>query len=605
MHEHIIVGLAAILFFAVSSQWLAWRLKVPSILILLGTGLLVGPFLHLIHPDRLLGDLLFPVVSLSVAIILFEGGLSLKVSELREIGGAVSRLMTAAVIITWVLVAWAAHAVVGLSLTTSIIYGAILVVTGPTVIIPLLQQVRPARRVGSLARWEGIVNDPVGAILAVLVLEAVLIGGFPQAFGAEFVAILKTLLSALLLGVAGAAVLVLLMKNFLIPDHLDEVITLMVVVVAFTVANMIQAESGLLVVTILGIILANQKYVPVRHIITFKENLSVLLISGLFIILAARLQLDDLAQIGWREAAFVLLLIFAVRPLAIYLSTWRSELDWREKLFLSFLAPRGIVAAAVASLFSFTLVDAGYADAGRLIPLTFFVIICTVAFYGIIAAPLARRLQLAKRNPQGVLFVSAHSWAREAALALQREGLEVLLVDTNYGNLSAARMQGLTTWHGSILAEEVTEELPLFGVGKLLAMTGNDEVNAMAAQRFAELFGRAETYQLSCLGKRTGGQSNMAMEQCGRLLFSAEADYGALNADVAAGAKIKRTALTQEFGFKEFQELYGDKALPLFLITEEKKLQVFTTDRPLQPKPGQFLISLVRDTAVLEERTQS
>ncbi len=597
MHEHIIVGLAAILFFAVSSQWLAWRLKVPSILILLGTGLLVGPFLHLIHPDRLLGDLLFPVVSLSVAIILFEGGLSLKVSELREIGGAVSRLMTAAVIITWVLVAWAAHAVVGLSLTTSIIYGAILVVTGPTVIIPLLQQVRPARRVASLARWEGIVNDPIGAILAVLVLEAVLVGGFPQALGTELAAIGKTLIAALLLGVVSAAALILLLKKYLIPDYLDEVITLMVVVVAFTAANTIQKEAGLLVVTILGILLANQKYVPVRHIITFKENLSLLLISGLFIILAARLQFDDLAQIGWRDGVFVLFLIFIIRPLAIYLSTWRSELNWREKTFLALLAPRGIVAAAVASIFSFTLVKAGYADAQRLIPLTFFVIICTVTFYGLLAAPLARRLQLAKRNPQGVLFAGAHDWAREMAIALQKEGLEVLIVDTNYANLSAARMQNLTTWHGSILAENVAEELPLFGVGKLLALTGNDEVNVLATQHFAELFGRAETYQLSCLGKKSGGQNTMAMDQCGRLLFSAEASYGALGADFANGAKIKRTALTEEFGYKEFGELYGQRALPLFLITEEKKLQVFTADRPLVPRAGQLLICLVKEEA--------
>ncbi len=597
MDEHIIFGFAAILFFAVSAQWLAWRLKVPSILILLGTGLLVGPVLHLIHPDQLLGDLLYPVVSLSVAIILFEGGLSLRVAELREIGGAVTRLITTAVVITWALVAWAAYAVVGLSLTTSIIYGAILVVTGPTVIIPLLQQVRPARRVASLARWEGIVNDPIGAILAVLVLEAVLVGGFPQAVGTELAAIGKTLVSALLLGGAGAAMLILLMKNFLIPDYLDEVITLMVVVVAFTAANALQSEAGLLVVTILGILLANQKYVPVKHIITFKENLSVLLISGLFIILAARLQFDELAQIGVREVAFVLLLIFVVRPLAIYLSTWRSELDWREKTFLAFLAPRGIVAAAVASIFSFTLVDAGYDDANRLISLTIFVIICTVTFYGLLAAPLARRLQLAKRSPQGVLFAGAHDWAREMAIALQKEGLEVLMVDTNYANLSAARMQNLTTWHGSILAENVAEELPLFGVGKLLALTGNDEVNVLATQRFAELFGRAETYQLSCLGKKSGGQNNMAMDQCGRLLFSTEASYGALSADFAAGAKIKRTALTQEFGYKEFGELYGERVLPLFLITEEKKLQVFTADRPLSPRPGQLLISLVRETA--------
>ncbi|HPI72054.1 MAG TPA: cation:proton antiporter [bacterium] len=594
MSESVLIGLAAITFSAISAQWLAWRLKVPSILILLGAGLLVGPLFHLIAPDRLLGDLLYPVVSLSVAVILFEGGLSLRLSELKEIGGAVRNLISIAVLITWVIAAAAAFYVVGLSLPTSIIYSAILVVTGPTVIIPLLQQVRPVRRVSSLARWEGIVNDPVGAILAVLVSEAVLVGGFPQAFSTGLLAILKIVFSASVLGVAAAALLVFLLKNFLIPDHLDEVITLMLVIVSFTAANLIQKESGLLVVTIIGIVLANQKFVSVKHIITFKENLSVLLISGLFIVLAARLQLADLKQIGWRESAFVAILIFFTRPLAIFLSTWKSDLNMREKTFLAFLAPRGIVAAAVASVFSFTLVAAGYGDAQRLIPLTFFIIICTVTFYGLLAAPLARKLNLAKENPQGVLFVGAHDWARELAESLKREGLEVLMVDTNYANLSASRMRGLATHHGSITSEDIASELNLFGIGKLLALTANDEVNALASQHFIDLFGRAETYQLSCLGKRIGNQANLSVDQCGRMLFSPKATFAGLNALFAEGARLKTTALTREFDFNAYQAFYRDKAMPLFLITEDKKLQVFTSDRPLYPKPGQILISVVR-----------
>lgn len=596
MSEHLIIGLTAITFLAISAQWAAWRLKLPSILILLLAGFLVGPILGLLHPDHLLGDLLYPVVSLSVAIILFEGGLSLKIAELKEIGGAVRNLITVAILITWVIVALAAHFVAGFSAAIAILYGAILVVTGPTVIIPLLQQIRPSRRVGSLARWEGIVNDPLGAILAVLVLEAILVGGFPKAIGAELLSILKTVLAALFWGGASAVLLIVLLKNFLIPDHLEEVVTLMLVIVSFTAANLIQRESGLLVVTIFGIILANQKYVSIKHIITFKENLSVLLIAGLFIILSARLDLSVLQHIGLREFAFVAILILIARPVAIYLSTLGTELNWREKTFLAFLAPRGIVAAAVTSLFSFTLVEVGYSEAERFIPLTFFVIICTVTFYGLLAAPLARRLGVAKKNPQGVLFVGAHDWARQLAAVLHKEGLDVLVVDTNYQNISEARMLGLQTFHGSILSENVSNDLDLSGIGKLFALTVNDEVNALAGLHFSELFGRAEIYQLSCDEKGTERDTRLAKEQRSRLLFSAKAHFNFITSLFDQGAVVKKTSLTKDFDYQAYQRLHGDNALPLFVITEAKTLFVYTVDRPLFPKPGQTLISLVRNT---------
>ena len=281
MPEHILIGLGAIIVLGVIAQWLAWRLQLPAILLLLVFGFLAGPGTGLLRPDELFGDLLFPVVSLSVAIILFEGSLSLKFHELRDGGAVVARLTTIGIAVTWLLASTAAHVAVGLSLPIALLLGAILVVTGPTVIIPLLRQVRPVGRVGSVVKWEGIVNDPIGAILAVLVFEAVVASGagMPSILIAG---VLKALLLGSLLGLLGAALLVAILRYYAVPDSLQNSVATMLVVVVFLVSNAVQSESGLLAVTVMGIALANQRLAAIRHIYEFKENLRVILIAGPF-----------------------------------------------------------------------------------------------------------------------------------------------------------------------------------------------------------------------------------------------------------------------------------------------------------------------------------
>ncbi len=593
--EHLLVGLASIVVLGVGSQWLAWRLRLPAILILLVAGFVAGPVAGFIRPDALLGDLLLPIVSLSVAVILFEGGLSLDIAELKQVGRIVRNLIIIGVPVTWFLATVLAYLLPGLDLELAILFGAILVVTGPTVIIPLLRHIRPDVRVGTAVKWEGIVNDPIGAILAVLVFEAVVAGGFEQGLAVAGLGVLKAALTGGAFGLAGAGVVVLLLRRYWIPDYLQSPVALTVVILIFAASNQIQAESGLLAVTLMGIALASQQFVTVRHIVEFKENLRVLLISVLFIILAARLPLRDPDYMSAGSLAFLAGLILVVRPAAIAISTWRSKFNWRERIFLGFIAPRGIVAAAVASVFAYELVRLGDTSAARLVPLTFLVIVGTVAFYGIVTPLLARWLGVATPNPQGMLIVGAASWVRDMSKALDQQGVRVMLADSNWGNVAAARRAGLKAHYANVLTEQALErlELELDGIGRLLALTPNDEVNALTAIHFGDIFERSQTYQV--VPKKREGREDPGIPQHlrGRFLFRPEATHEHLSSRFASGAVIKTNKLTEEFDFDGFLALYGESAIPMFAIGESGRVQVLTAVSPPTPKSGQTLISLV------------
>ncbi len=591
--ESFLPHLAGIIVVGVLAQWLAWRVALPSILLLLTFGLIAGPVTGWIDPDELFGPLLTPIVSISVALILYEGGLTLRIADLPKIGAVVRNLVSVGVLVTWVVGALAAYWILGLSASLSALLGAVVVVTGPTVIAPLLRHIRPSGDVGPALRWEGIVIDPVGAMLAVLVYEAIQAGGTRVAAFHVAMGVLKTVVFGGGLGLAAAALLVVFLQRYWIADFLQSAVSLMLVVATFTVSNAIQHESGLLAVTVMGFALANQKRADVEHIVEFKENLRVLLISTLFIVLAARLELADLTR--WLAAGlgFVAVLVFVARPLSVFLSTLRSGLTLRQRVFLCWMAPRGIVAAAVASVFALRLEAEHYEGAGVLVPVTFITIIATVVVYGLTAPLAARWLGVAESNPQGVLFVGAHAWAREVASLLDREGFRVLLVDSNRDNISEARMAGLRTYSGSILAEHTLDELELGGIGRLFAVTPNDWVNALAVRRFARIFGRAECYQLP------PEQDDRRKEQhrylYGRSLFHEEVTYDELEFRIRMGYTAKASGLSEKFDYAAFCDRHGDSALPLFVVDERGRLRVVTAAEPAEPKAGETLISLVRD----------
>lgn len=602
--EHHLIGIASVIALGIGAQWLAWRIHLPSILLLLVVGFVAGPITGFLHPDELFGDLLLPVVSIAVAIILFEGGLSLSLRELREVGSVFLRLISLGALVTWGASAALAWLVFGLSPSLALLLGAILVVTGPTVIMPLLRHLRPRRRVGNTLKWEGIVIDPVGAILAVLVFEVILATSDPgEATGVAALGVLKAIGGGGAIGLVGAGGLVVALRRYWVPDFLQNPVTLMAAVLAYTAANHVQPESGLLAVTIMGVVLANQRAVTVKHIVEFKENLRVLLIAVLFIVLAARLPLASVTQIGLQALVFVGLLILVVRPLTVALCTIGSRLSWRERVFVGWMAPRGIVAAAVSSLFALRLAEAGYAGAESLVAITFAVITGTVAVYGLTAGPLARRLGVADPNPQGALIIGAQPWAQEIAQALREEGYLVRLVDDNWSQIAEARQAGLETFYVGVLQEYVFDEIDLDGVGRLLALTSNDEVNALAALHFMEVFGRSEVFQLPPprISESEGTDQLLPKHLRGRLLFAESATCAELERRLAEGAMIKRTPLTQEFNYAAFRDHYGQSAIPMFAVRRSGRLAVIATDVQTVPEPGDTLIALVDPVSAEDE----
>lgn len=590
MSEDLLFQLASIIIIGIFAQWVGWRIRLPSILLLLLAGIIAGPVTGFLDPDELFGSILFPLVSFSVALILFEGGLSLRVDEVRGVGKVVRNLVTIGAVVVWAILTLAAHYIIGLEFQLALLLGAILIVSGPTVVLPLLLYVRPTRRLAAILRWEGIVIDPVGATLAVLVFEAILLQQPGAAIWVLVFGILETLLIGSFVGALGAGILYILLRRYWLPDFLQNSVALVLVIGTYTLADHFQSESGLLAVTVMGVILANQKKVEIRQIVEFKENLRVLLLSGLFILLAARIDMDVLLQeLSWQSLAFVLVAVLIARPLSVLLSTVGTDLNWREKAFLSWMAPRGIVAASVSAVFALRLEEIGYQQAERLVSLTFLLIIVTVTLYGLTAMPVARWLGVAQARPQGLLIVGAHSWAQEIALAVQSIGFRVLLVDTNYVNAFAAQARGLRSYHGSVLSEDFWAEVDLEGLGKLIAMTSNNEVNSLAAIRMREIFSRTEEYQL-CAPKHSG----VSHELGGRVLFGAGADFDYMNNLFERGAKVHTLEVQSGDTLDTLTQREGGTLLPMFLAANAEELQVFTTDNQITLRSGQRLIALIQ-----------
>ena len=590
MAEDAAVGLAAIIVIGIAAQWVGWRLALPSILILLLAGLVAGPITGFIDPDHLFGELLLPVVSLAVAIILFEGGLSLKISEFRHSGRAVINLVTIGLVITFAAATLAAWQVFNLDFRLALLVGSILTVTGPTVIGPLLRHIRPSGKGAATVKWEGILNDPIGALLAVLVFEAIVTGehgGSISVIGIEF---LKSMGAGIGAGILGAGVLVILLHRYWVPEYLHEAASLSVVVLIFTASNQIAPESGLLAVTLMGVIVANQGYTSVKHIVEFKENLRVVLVSILFIILAARIDLTVLWDFAPRSAIFVAILVLLIRPVAVFASTVGTGLSWRDKVFVSWMAPRGIVAAAVTAVFSLGLVTAGYAEAEDLVPIMFSVIVGTVVIYGLTSPIVARRLGLSLHRHEGAVIVGAHSWARSIAKAISENGFRVVLIDTDHASVLSARELDLEAHYTSAISDSVLDEIDLQGVGRLLALTSNDEMNSLACLHFTEAFGRNEVYQLPTTESDDETDHSAVSELRGRPLFDRTMSFEVLRERFEAGAQIVVTEFSSTFTYREFQERYTGSATPLFLIRSGEELEVFTVNRFHAPSTGDKMI---------------
>lgn len=593
MFDSGIIAFALIGLISFASQWLAWRVKLPAILFLLASGLLIGPVTQQFNPDALFGDLLFPLISLAVAIILFEGSLTLDLKEIRSQKGVVQRLITVGAGITWAVVAVATHYLFGLSWELSILFGALTVVTGPTVIVPMLRTVRPNADVGNILRWEGILIDPLGALLVVVVYEFIVAQGQAQGAVSGMLAFVEIIASGTVLGLAAGWILGFILKRRWVPEYLENMATLTMVFLSFSVANMLAHESGLLAVTLMGMWLANQKDIRIGEILNFKEHLTVLLISGLFIILAARLTLDDLIALGWMPFALLAIMQFVARPLSVWVSAIGSTLSWQEKSLLSWIAPRGIVAAAVSALFAIKLEQSGETEAAILVPLTFSVIFGTVVLQSATSRMMARWLGVAEPPPNGFLIVGANNIARTIALELKKNKVDVLLTDSNWDNIRAARMDGLRTFYGNPVSEYAEQRLDLVGLGKLLGLSPERSINTVAGMRFGNEFGQHNIFALrTSVDARLSEMHIDGEEHRGQYLFSEDLTYSKFSSMLAQGAELHSTRLSSEFTWNDFQQQNGKDAIPLFAITPEGKVISSKIGSNFEPKNGWKVISL-------------
>ena len=588
--ETIGLTLALLLLLGFACQWLAWRVKQPAILLLLIAGVLIGPVFGVIDPDALLGDLLFPFISLGVAVILFEGALTLRFEETRGIQRVIFNLVTVGVLITLLGMAAAARWIADLAWPLALLFGALVCVTGPTVIVPLLRTIKPTARVGNVLRWEGILIDPIGAILVVLVYELVVAGGQHNpalAFG-------ELLVVGSVTGIAGAFGLAAVLERHWLPGYLENFGTLSVMLTVFMGANALVHESGLLAVTVMGIILANRRDLHVEDILDFKENLTVLLLSVLFLLLGARVDLAVIAGLAVTALALLAVAKLLVRPLSVAASAIGSGLSAREVALLAWIGPRGIVAAAVAALFEIRLQADGVADAELLVPLVFSIIIGTVVVESATARPLARLLGLSAADEEGVLLVGANRVSIAVGEALAKQGVRCVVVDTDYDGLSEARMKGLPTWFGSSLSDRADRLLDLTGLTHLFAMSRNRELNTLVCSRYRPEFGVTHTYTLlySKRSDESEQHAKLAVALKTPLLFGKGVSWTQLSSQISKGWAVRATKLTPDFDFEAYSAKYPRDSLPLFALDASGTLLVYEGDWPSTPGPGWTICTL-------------
>lgn len=590
MEEEVVIVVASVLAGGVIAQWLGWRLGVPAIVFLLAGGLIAGPVTGALDPDHTFGELLFPSISLAVAVILFEGALGLGWRGVRAGGRTVWMLLTVGAAITLAGTVIAAHFVLGIGWDIATLLGAVLIVTGPTVIGPIIRAVGLHGRLASILEAEGTLIDPIGAILTVLVFQALFesSGGTGSIIGG----VLATLGVGTLLGVAAAGLLILAFSRYVVPDQLHNITTLATVFSVFAAANAWRSEAGLVSVTVMGIALATQQWVPVRHVLEFNETLRILFISGLFVLLGARIDPQTLRELEWRNVAFLAVLVVAIRPIAAYVSTIRSGLTRQERTFLALTAPRGIVAAAIASVFSLQLAEIGVENSQVLVAASFTVIAGTVLLSGLGSRPLATRLGLVSDEPAAVIVLGANTVSRELASALDAQGATVRLVDLDRRELATARMTGLLAHHGSVFADETWTTLGVQNAPYFIAMTGNDELNTLAARHAASVLGRRQVFQLPPGRPEHRSWWTLPVGTFARPLCSRDTTFSDLATRLELGWKITATHLTEQFGLAEHAARHPG-ALAFFIVDPKGNIELCAGDVTRRARPNETLVALV------------
>ncbi|MBW3628246.1 MAG: cation:proton antiporter [Gemmatimonadetes bacterium] len=483
MRNNPALAISIALVAGMAAQILARHLRIPGIVVLLVAGAALGPEVTGIVRPQALGAALHIIVGLSVAVILFDGGLNLNIAHLRHEGRVIRRLVTIGAVVTAVGGTLAARLILLWSWPVSILFGTLVIVTGPTVVTPLLRRIRVKRSVHTILEAEGVLIDPIGAIIAVVALEIVL-EQTPGFAARELLGLPSRLVVGAIVGFLGGLIIAAALRvERLLPEGLENAFTLAMVLALYEVSDSIQAESGLMAATLAGLVVGNLHSRVSQELRVFKEQLTVLLIGMLFVLLAADVRLAEIVGLGWPGLLVVLILMIVVRPLTVLACTRGTALSWRERGFMAWIGPRGIVAAAVASVFGERMVEAGYPIGAELRALVFLVIACTVVVQGLSGGWVATRLGVRLPTDKGYIVVGANAVGRALGAALQAAGEEVIVIDTNPGDVKAARAMGLHALEGDAFDEDVLLDADIEGRRGLLAVTSNEGANLLVAQR--------------------------------------------------------------------------------------------------------------------------
>ncbi len=581
--------LAGIIILGILAQWTGWKLKLPAILPLIIIGLLVGPIstIYTVDGTKLLepiwngtkglfpGQSLYYFVSLAISIILFEGGLTLKKDEILNVGPVILKLITLAVVITFFGAGIATHYIIGLSWEMSLLFSSLIIVTGPTVIAPILRNIPLKKDISVILKWEGILIDPIGALVAVLVFEFISVeheAGFTQTALLEFG---KIILFGGTFGFTFAHGLGYAIKKHIIPHYLLNVFTLASVLGVFVLSDAFAHESGLLAVVVMGLVLGNTNIPNLKELLYFKESLSVLLISILFILLGANTNLSDLLLIAnWNSAILFAVVVFLVRPVGVFISAIKSGLRFNEKLFISWVGPRGIVAAGIASLFGTKLVAQGEPGAEFITPLVFMIVLGTVLLNATTARYFAKIVGVYQKRSKGIMIVGASKVSRLIAMYLKSKKRYVVLIDTNQNNIAISKSLGLEAMEANIFNDQLTDSIELNSVGYLLALTGNDTINKKVIDKLEDQFGEHGTYRMI-----TEEEYNKVEELPKQGIFSYAHDFSKYIEVASKYPAVSEVTLnTMEDLSKIIEIIKKDKFIvPLFLTVPKGPIQVISS----------------------------
>ncbi|WP_404384611.1 cation:proton antiporter [Caenispirillum salinarum] len=592
MAEGLVLKIALILVLGVGAQWAAWRYQIPAIVLLAVVGLIAGPATGVLQPAQDFGPLLQPAIGVAVAVILFEGGMSLNLGSLRGSAKAVRRLIVFGAPLGWFFGAVAAHFIGGLSPAVAILFGGLLVVTGPTVIAPMLRQARLSHRPAAVLRWEGIVNDPVGALFAVLTYEVAVHWVLDQPLIVVAGGLAVGIAVALALGVAVGLGCIQAFQRGWVPEFLKAPLVLGAILLCFAVSNLVYDEAGLLAVTALGMTIGNSRVSSLDELRRFKEYVTTALVSSVFVVLTATLSWDAFGSLNWRHLAFIAAILLLVRPAAVLLSTLGTPLPWKERALVAWIAPRGIVAVAVAGLFATKLQVVGFEDAALLVPLAFAIVFTTVVAHGFSIGWLAKVLGLVSTRRPGILIVGASRWTVALARALKDLDVPAIIADGDWHRLRLARQQNVPTYFGDVLSEVTEHHLEFNAFGHLIAATPNDAYNALVCTDLAPELGRINVYQTGC-HEASDHPRRRSFTLGGKTLLRSGADTDDLERRMLAGWTFQKTRLTGAFTFDDFLANRNTDAEILLVLKHDGRI-VFATHKE-RPKAaeGDVVLSFV------------